>query len=255
MGLHGVIGPSRLDVGTRRVYPSQLWTHGKSSGNGGQPPDSGGNPGEKCCLLNVLERQATPVATIRAGFTRGAFVPMMPPAMATPSDERLAYAPLARQGVHVRRFLPAVALTRLGELATGLGEVEVDLEFRTDESGRPWVHGRASQRVEATCQRCVERIQYDLAVDFDLCIQRESAAARELAERVDVLMVGGDSVTVAEIVEDELLLGLPERLCTEEPCPFAPALAYPVGAEEPADTTSGQGGPFDILAKLKRADS
>lgn len=174
--------------------------------------------------------------------------------MATPSDERLAYATLARQGVHVRRSLPADALTRLGELACGLGEIEVEVEFRTDDSGRPWVRGRAAQRVEATCQRCVERMPYDLAVEFDLCIQRESAAARELAERMDVLMVTGDSVTLAEVVEDELLLGLPERLCAEEPCPFAPPLVYPV-SEEPADTTPGQGGPFDVLATLKRADS
>jgi len=180
---------------------------------------------------------------------------MMPPAMATPPDERFAYATLARQGGHARRSLPAAALTRLGELASGLGETEVELEFRTDDSGRPWVRGRASQRVEATCQRCVERVQYDLAVDFDLCIQREGAAARELAERVDVLVVGGDSVTLAEIVEDELLLGLPERLCREEPCPLAPPLAYPAGDAEPADATPGQGGPFDVLAALKRADS
>jgi uncharacterized protein len=177
---------------------------------------------------------------------------MMAPAMTTPSDERLAYASLARQGARVERQLPLDALPRVAELASARGPVVVTLEFRLEGAGRPWVSGHAEQRVEATCQRCLERFERRLNVDFDLCIVREEADARAIAEAADVLVVEGETVSIAEIVEDELLLGLPERLCEREPCPHAPALVFPApGAEQ----TEAAESPFSVLSKLKRADS
>jgi uncharacterized protein len=180
---------------------------------------------------------------------------MMPPAMTTPPDERLAYANLARQGAHVQRRLPAAALPRLGAIAVGKGVIDVDLKFRLDGSGRPRVEGRVSQLVETACQRCLERFDHRLSVEFDVCIMREGAAATEAAERTDVLVAEGESVSIADIVEDELLLGLPDRLCRTEPCPHAPALSYPAAGEEPADEPAESASPFSVLSKLKRADS
>jgi uncharacterized protein len=179
----------------------------------------------------------------------------MPPAMTTPSDERLAYANLARQGARFERRLSAASLARLSELAPGRDAVEVDLEFRVDGSGRPWVRGRARLVVDAACQRCLERFEYGLAVDFDLCILHEGAEVSEVAEGIDVLVAEGDTVSFADIVEDELLLGLPERLCREEPCPYAPALAYPAAGADWAEPAEDAAGPFSVLSKLKRADS
>ena len=50
---------------------------------------------------------------------------MMPPAMTTPPDERLAYANLARQGAYVQRRLGAAALPRLGVVAVLLGSTDI----------------------------------------------------------------------------------------------------------------------------------
>jgi len=158
---------------------------------------------------------------------------MMAPAMTTPTEERLAYANLARQGARVERHLPCAALPRLAELAPGRGEVAVELEFRLDGSGRSWVRGHAGQLVEAGCQRCLERFERPLQADFDLCIVHDDDV-REIAEGTDVLVAEGETLSIAEIVEDELLLGLPERLCQEEPCRFAPALSYPAADPEAA---------------------
>lgn len=177
---------------------------------------------------------------------------MMAPAMSTPSDERLAYASLARQGARLERQLALDALPRVAELAPGLGSVAVTLEFRVDGAGRPWVSGHAEQLVEATCQRCLERFERRLSVDFDLCIVREEPDAREVAEAADVLVVEGETVSIAEIVEDELLLGLPERLCERDPCPYAPTLVFPAPGVEQTETAES---PFSVLSKLKRADS
>jgi len=76
-----------------------------------------------------------------------------------------------------------------------------------------------------------------------------------------VLTVEGDSVAIGDIVEDELLLVLPERLCEALPCPHAPAVSFPAegadaGAEHNVETSPNAGqNPFGVLAALKRADS
>jgi len=180
---------------------------------------------------------------------------MIAPAMTTPADERIAYATLARQGARVERDLQADALSRLAQVAPGVSAAAVVLDFRLDESGRPWVHGRVEQTVAATCQRCLELLERRIAVAFDLCIVREGSAASELAEQADLLVVDADTVSIADIVEDELLLGLPDRLCQEEPCGLAPALSYPATEQEAVDAAAAASGPFSVLAQLKGADS
>lgn len=212
--------------------------------------------------------------------------------MATPIDDRLSFPALARQRGRVDRQIAAGALTRLAAEAPGLGPLDVALTFRMDDQGRPWVAGSAKQTVNAVCQGCLDERPYVLDVAFDLCMLPEGAAAQAAAERHDVLIVEGESVAIADIVEDELLLALPERLCEALPCPHAPAVSFPAqigraeggrprgsavnvgGASMPdsadglanapagtavdgKDETSPMSGhnPFGVLAALKRADS
>ena len=71
----------------------------------------------------------------------------------------------------------------------------------------------------------------------------------------DVMVAGGAEISVAQIVEDELLLSLPERLCTSTPCERLPVLAYPAESSdgdvqdraEPAEEDN----PFSVLRSLK----
>lgn len=174
---------------------------------------------------------------------------MIAPAMNTRPDERLPFRDLARQGARVARSLPADSLGRLSEVAPGRGTLEVDMTFSLDAEARPWVRGSATLRVAATCQRCLGVFDRDLQVSFELCIVTDPALASAMAEEADVLVTDADWVTVADVVEDELLLALPERLCTEEPCPNAPALDYPdADAPEP----DREDNPFQVLSQLKR---
>ncbi|MFW6092787.1 MAG: YceD family protein [Pseudomonadota bacterium] len=169
--------------------------------------------------------------------------------MNTRPDERLPYRDLARQGARVSRSVPGDALKRLADVAPGYGTLSIELAFSLDQDGRSWVTGSAEASVEATCQRCLESFATPLWVGFELCIVKDAGLASELANDVDVLAVDKDAVTLAEVVEDELILAVPERLCTEEPCPYAPALSYPApDAPEPEPDEN----PFHALAVLKR---
>lgn len=169
--------------------------------------------------------------------------------MNTRPDERLPYCELARQGARVQRRLPAGSLERLEALAPAAGEASADMRFSLDGRGRPWVRGEVGVTVRATCQRCLESFDHALRADFELCIVSDAAQASELADTMDVLVADTEAVAVAEIVEDELILGLPEQLCTEEPCPYRPALEFPAteaAPEEPEDN------PFQVLEVLKK---
>ena len=114
-------------------------------------------------------------------------------------------------------------------------------------------------------------LAHPLRATFTCLIAESEAIASSLIEKgrsggdsvpaEDVLVADGSVVTLAQIVEDEILLNLPERLCTSEPCERAPELAYPAesalaasenkGAPADADATAREDNPFSVLADLK----
>lgn len=169
--------------------------------------------------------------------------------MSTRPDERLPYRELARQAARLARRVAAADLTRLAEIAPGRGELRTELRFHLDEASRVWVCGTAAVSVRATCQRCLGTFDHELEAAFELCIVDDQARASALATEVDVLVAGPDAVTVAEVVEDELILAVPERLCRVEPCEHAPALSYPADATQ--TERDERSNPFEILATLK----
>ncbi|MEZ5560737.1 MAG: YceD family protein [Pseudomonadales bacterium] len=151
------------------------------------------------------------------------------------------------------RHLTPAALPRLEALVNAIAGVDVDLSFRRDDDGRHWVTGRATAQLQLACGRCLESFERALDVAFALCLATE-AEAGELAGEVDVVTVSGDTVAVADIVEDELILALPGRLCIEEPCGFAPPFAYPAEPEEAPEQQENTtpDSPFGVLASLKQ---
>ena len=184
---------------------------------------------------------------------------MIAPAMNTRPDERLSYLDLARQGARVERRLAPEELPRLSSIARVLQPVDVVLEFARDELGRARVTGRVETRVQATCQRCLQDVERTIGARLALLVVSEHEA-RQLGGELDVHTVEGGSVSCAGLVEDELILALPERLCRDEPCAFAPALSYPATDTGKARETAGDGNlkenPFSVLAALKdKADS
>ncbi|MFU8814089.1 MAG: YceD family protein [Pseudomonadales bacterium] len=169
--------------------------------------------------------------------------------MNTRPEERLPYLELARQGARVVRSVQADAFARLADIAPAKGVMQVEMNFSLDENGRARAVGSAEVVVNATCQRCLEQLERPMRVTFDLCIVEDAELASELARSEDVLAADSESVTVAQVVEDELILALPERLCVEEPCPLAPALSYPAAEADEAEPDEN---PFSVLSLLKR---
>ncbi len=180
---------------------------------------------------------------------------MIAPAMNTRDDEALSYRDLAKQGARVERQIRVSTLQRLAQIVGQDAAVTVSLEFRFDDFSEVRITGQAGTSVDLQCQRCAEELSYPLHVEFDLCVvvgeDRARAANQTRVAAGDLLVTSSATqLTVAEIVEDELLLKLPDALCMELPCPRAPQLDYPVSLEAGRVIAAETAKPFAELAEL-----
>ncbi|MEM8767470.1 MAG: YceD family protein [Pseudomonadota bacterium] len=184
--------------------------------------------------------------------------------MNTRSQETLLYRDLARRGATLTRVLSLDLLPRLKDLsaegaASTTSSVDVSLSFSESASGAAVVEGRALVRLDLECHRCAEALPHELAAEFHCAIvgsEAQADAFKESGAASDVLVAAGMTVTVADIVEDELLLALPDRLCASEPCEHLPALSYPADTEAAGPEASdheeeGSDNPFSVMAELK----
>ena len=144
------------------------------------------------------------------------------------------------------------ALPRLRALLAsegGAGDVEVELDFRIDGSGRLQVAGAAVASATVACSRCMEDVPVRVCVTVDARVVRSEAEASELIADCDVIVAPSREMEVAHLIEDDLLLGLPEIGCGDrEPCPNLPRTEYPAADDE---TSTGPANPFAALAALR----
>jgi uncharacterized protein len=89
--------------------------------------------------------------------------------------------------------------------------------------GEMRIQGRLSVRIEAECDRCVERIaSYPLELTFDLFYQplKDSPEGAEVALKSgesEVDFYEGDGLELEDVLREQILLVLPmQRVCSEE---------------------------------------
>jgi len=89
------------------------------------------------------------------------------------------------------------------------GEVKVDMVFGVDEEGIRYVRGHLSTCLVLACQRCLLPFNYEVTSDFMSGIVRTEKEADKLPDRYDPLLVPDSSLILTDMIEDELILGLP----------------------------------------------
>jgi len=161
---------------------------------------------------------------------------------------------LARKSGFFTGEIPiAAAFPRLSPLVLADGTVKVVLAFTRDEEGRTRVVGHATFTPRLQCQRCLEPVERSLDVPIDLCVVASDEQAAEVAEELDAFVLTEDDVSIAELVEDDLLLALPSQVCNAyEECPNRPDLNYPVDdGSGTSERDPARPNPFGVLAGLK----
>ena len=138
---------------------------------------------------------------------------------------RLNVAELAMRGECWRRTLPVGAFPRLANVV-GDGEVRVALRFRV-EGERVRVAGECRLATRIRCLRCLETERVDVIADMDFFVVANEAEAEALMPEFDAV-VASESALATELIEDDLLLSVPEIACVDrDACRHAPlALSF-----------------------------
>ena len=162
---------------------------------------------------------------------------------------------LARSQRLMQGRLPLSRMPRLAEsLEDTTGEINVELEFDVDSSGIPWIKGHLSCTLSLCCQRCMQEMLLPVDTTFKLAMIESEAEIERLGEEYEPLILDDSLVSVAELVEDELLLTLPivPKHETQE-CHAVSIDNDPVEDIAETDNKSEQKkNPFAALADLKR---
>ncbi len=151
---------------------------------------------------------------------------------------------LARTGARLQGKVALARLSRLLGCVESAGEtVELMLEFSQDALGCSLVEGTLQLDVELLCQRCLEAFSSQLLVDVRLAFVASDKAVKSLPDGLEACVLVDGKVVLEALVEDELLLALPD-------VPLHPREVCPAGTKyEPKPTDENN--PFAVLGQLK----
>jgi len=166
--------------------------------------------------------------------------------------ERLDPWRYADLGKSVSGVLRLDSLPRLGAcLAASDGEVHFDVCFERDGERRAVMSGSIRAELVLQCQRCLEPLAYPVEVSVALAFVEGIEQAAQLPESLDPCLVEEGGISFKDLVEDELLLMLPQ--VAMHPQGRCASQSAETTRPEPAlsDTQSSRKNPFAVLAELK----
>ncbi|MEM1411637.1 MAG: YceD family protein [Pseudomonadota bacterium] len=126
------------------------------------------------------------------------------------------------------------------------GEVGFELHFSLDEERRPKLALRTQARLPLRCQASLEVYEHPVARSSVLAVIQDEAEIPLLTPDLEPVQAEKGRIAVAELVEDELLLGLPEVPRK----PNLESVRYSTGSEEDEPTpgaSANRPNPFAVL--------
>jgi uncharacterized protein len=127
-----------------------------------------------------------------------------------PIPERVDHRKLANQAGLIEGTLPIQCFHRLGEmLVVSEGEVYLRLEFSKGDFGSTRVNGTAATEVCIICQNCMQQFRRSVSCDVALLVVSDESKLERLPEADDAIVAADKVISVAELVEDELILAMP----------------------------------------------
>jgi DUF177 domain-containing protein len=180
--------------------------------------------------------------------------------MSKAPPERIHPLRLAHQGERLLGSVGVEQMPRLGEmLHEAAGRVEFELRFGCDDGGQARVLGRIGARLMVLCQRCLEPMGIDVERQVRLALVRGDAEAAALDATYDPLLVHDRPVSLSGLLEDELILAIPNFCrhprgeCEMPRAGNAVERGEQSGERQDADAAgeSGQANPFSALEPLK----
>jgi uncharacterized protein len=131
-------------------------------------------------------------------------------------------------------------------LCDGEGTVFIDIRFQRDEQGHDMAVGDLTARLPVRCQRCLEAMEIAIATAVRLAFT-DAEGETPPPGGYDVVLLVGDTISLSDLVEDELMLALPMAPMHED-CPVGVWRRY-LRDRAPSEAPRK---PFAELSRIRR---
>jgi len=162
--------------------------------------------------------------------------------------EKINFFNFAKKEVKLNGDYKVSELSRLSDIASNENDkVEVDLFFHLENGKIPCVEGIIKSKLVLNCQRCLDNLQLDLNVLFDIAFARNEFQASSLDGKFEIYLIGDDEeLETKDLITDEILLSIP----------MAPSHNYDCGLKTDKGNIVEEvlEHPFDVLKNIKIAD-
>ncbi len=103
-----------------------------------------------------------------------------------------------------------VSFVRFRQLLLGEeGEVEFSLNFSVDDQCRTLITGNASTSVNLECQVCLEEFLVEVSCEINTVVLDRLEELFDFSQDRAALVATGKTVSLQDILEDELMIALP----------------------------------------------
>ena len=136
-------------------------------------------------------------------------------------------------------------LSRLSEIARNNNDrVEVDLSFHLENGKTPCVEGIINLQLVLDCQRCLDDLEVDLKVTFNIAFVRHESQADSLEDKYEIYLVGNnEELETKDLITDEILLSIPMAPSHDFDC------GLKIDKEDKVEEVREH--PFDVLKNIK----
>lgn len=155
---------------------------------------------------------------------------------------------LADQEMSLKGVISAEAFKRTADVAsiTDSG-VEASLRFFVDEENIRVIAGDVTADITLDCQRCLTPVTITVTSHFEVAIVASDESAKNVPRHYEPVIVEEDTMELAPLIEEELLLAVP-MYAYHESCDVQMTYGEDEIAAEVEETTPN---PFQVLESLK----
>jgi uncharacterized protein len=175
---------------------------------------------------------------------------------------------LAGQETRLDLVLGAGDLSRLAELVVDAGEVEprdvdsgsaspqalmvmADVEFDKGRGGFPRLRMAVAGELHLQCQRCLGPVTWPVKIRNSLLVLRRQDEAKQIVDPFDCIVVDADGLSLATVIEDEILAALPLAPMHEQVADCSGVGVVATGLDEISERATEQTHqPFSGLATM-----
>jgi len=132
-----------------------------------------------------------------------------------------------------------------GSLASAEGDVRYEAEFGKDALGVAYLALNVEAGLPLVCQRTLEAFVFKVSVDQRLGLIADEREEAALPPGYEPLLVTDGALSLADVIEDELILALPV-------VPLKPGAPLDWNDPSPVEADEKPPSPFAVLGTLKK---